>query len=250
MKRIITLLAIVALCQFSAFGQKKYEMVVEKTDGTEIIVNVDDIVRTYFRERGGSFDITYCPDGNHPHMIDLGLPSGTKWACCNVGASNPEDFGGYYAWGETLTKNRYAWDTYLYGSSNSNVVNIGSDISGTQYDVAHVSWGGGWHMPNLTEATELVEKCTYQQAFVELNGVRGRKITGPNGNSIFLPFSGVFIDNEIKWVGQVGDYWLSELWPDEDNSAYWLYNFVDEDGDYNDGEGFRYVGYTVRPVTK
>ena len=92
-----------------------------------------------------------CPDNHHPHMIDLGLPSGTKWACCNVGASNPEGYGGYYAWGETYEKDYYEWFTYDYFNSeeyedmwdNNYLVyyDLGEDIGGTQYDVARVSWG-------------------------------------------------------------------------------------------------------------
>ena len=84
-------------------------------------------------------------------MIDLGLPSGTKWACCNVGASNPEGYGGYYAWGETYEKDYYEWFTYDYFNSeeyedmwdNNYLVyyDLGEDIGGTQYDVARVSWG-------------------------------------------------------------------------------------------------------------
>ena len=108
MKRFFILLAVAAIFQTIAFGQKKYEMVIEKTDGSETVINVEDIVRTYFRERTNTnVSYTTCPDNNHPHMIDLGLPSGTKWACCNVGASAPEDYGNYYAWGETQPKSVY-----------------------------------------------------------------------------------------------------------------------------------------------
>ncbi len=83
--------------------------------------------------------VTICPDSNHPHAIDLGLPSGTLWSCCNVGAKTPEEAGGYYAWGETETKTIYNEGTYNY---KANYVSFGSDIAGTEYDVAHVKWGG------------------------------------------------------------------------------------------------------------
>lgn len=249
MKRIFLLLTAISLFHITVTAQKKYEMVVEKNDGSETVFNVEDIARTYFRERSGSFDITYCPDGNHPHLIDLGLPSGTKWACCNVGATAPEDYGAYYAWGETQTKNNYSWSTYMYGNSYNNIVDIGSNISGTQYDVAHVSWGGAWHMPNYKEAVELLNNCTWEQGFTELNGVKGRKITGPSGNSIFFPFAGVFINNEIKWKGQICDFWISELWPDDNSSAYYIFN-REKDEYYREEEGTRYVGYSVRPVAK
>ena len=81
-------------------------------------------------------------------MIDLGLPSGTKWACCNVGANKPEAYGDYYAWGETQTKSTYSEQTYLY-YKNGLYQDVGSDIAGTQYDVAHVKWGGSCVMPSL-----------------------------------------------------------------------------------------------------
>ena len=98
-----------------------------------------------------------CPDGNHPHAINLGLPSGTLWACCNVGASMPEEYGGSYAWGETEEKSAYDWSTYIhYDISNYTCNDIGSDISGTDYDVAHVKWGGSWHMPSLEQIKELL----------------------------------------------------------------------------------------------
>jgi len=102
-----------------------------------------------------------CPDDNHPHMIDLGLSSGTKWACCNVGANKPEGNGDYYAWGETQTKSKYNWSTYTHcDGSEENCHNIGSDIAGTRYDVAHVKWGGSWVMPSRDQIKELKDNCT------------------------------------------------------------------------------------------
>ena len=127
-----------------------------------------------------------CPDNNHPHLIDLGLPSGTKWACCNVGANKPEAYGDYYAWGETETKSTYDWSSYIHcDGSQSTCHNIGSDIAGTQYDVAHVQWGGSWVMPSQSQIKELVENCTHE--WTTLNGVNGRNFTGTNGGTIFLP---------------------------------------------------------------
>ena len=125
-----------------------------------------------------------CPDNNHPHMIDLGLPSGTKWACCNVGASKPEDYGGYYAWGETEEKDVYSYETYIYGYNEY----IGLDISGTNYDVAHVKWGVSWKMPTTEDFKELIDNCTY--IWTQQDGTEGSKFTGNNGNSIFIPDAG------------------------------------------------------------
>ena len=249
MRRIFILSAIFVICQVSVFGQKKYEMVVEKTDGTEITVNVEDIVRTYFRERtdgAGNDDAgeTTCPDANHPHMIDLGLPSGTKWACCNVGASTPEEYGNYYAWGETSPKSVYSWDTYQYGSSSSNVVDIGSDIAGTGYDAATANWGTPWRMPTRTQCEELRDKCT--STWTSQNGVNGRKFVSPNGGTIFLPAAGHRWDGELLHAGSYGFYWSSTLDEGFPGDAWSLY-FSSEGVRVYDGD-YRFFGLSVRPV--
>ena len=255
MKRVIILLALASLYQVTVFGQKKYEMVVEKTDGTETVFNVEDIARTYFRERsgsgGGSFDITYCPDGNHPHMIDLGLPSGTKWACCNVGATTPESYGGYYAWGETEEKSVYNWNTYQYGYYNydgdySHLVNIGSDIAGTEYDVATAKWGSGWCMPSHAQQEELVNNTTSE--WTTVNGIYGRKFTGSNGGTVFLPAAGGRWDSSLWYVGSSGDYWSSLL--DESNLDDALVLMFDSGNAWFmvDPNTRRDGGLSVRPV--
>jgi len=124
----------------------------------------------------------YCPDENHPHMIDLGLPSGIKWACCNVGAAKPEEVGGLYAWGETSEKDEYTWATYIHCDGSAKTCHhIGYDIGNTQYDVATT---GGGRMPKYSAFSEL-KNC--QQQTVSLNGVTGTLFTGTNGNKIFMP---------------------------------------------------------------
>ena len=117
--------------------------------------------------------------------VDLGLS--VKWATCNVGATTPEGYGAYYAWGETKEKSSYTWDTYKYGSSMYDIQDLG-DIKGTAYDAAYVNWGSNWRMPSDSEIGELNSKCTFK-AYTE-NGVDGFLITGPNGNSIFCPTAG------------------------------------------------------------
>ena len=139
------------------------------------------------------FSVHTCPDNNHPHAIDLGLPSGTKWCCCNVGASTPEGYGGYYAWGETSEKSVYNWNTYAYyhdsngdgWASYDEYTNIGSDIAGTSYDVARVRMGAPWRMPSVGQMEELINNCSRQ--WTQLNGVNGILVTGPSGGQIFLP---------------------------------------------------------------
>lgn len=183
--------------------------------------------------------------------VDLGLS--VKWASYNVGAESPEDYGGYYAWGETEEKSNYSWDTYKYWSDRdgdgyvegSEITNIGSNISGTSYDVAHVKWGGSWRMPTLDEIKELCNKCSWE--WTSVNGVSGQKVTGPNGNSIFLPAAGARDGTEVYRRGSFGFYWsgtLGELYSD---SAYGLC-FTSDAHDWF--SHYRYDGLTVRPVTE
>ncbi len=143
-----------------------------------------------------------CPDEHHPHAIDLGLPSGTKWACCNVGAVLPTDYGGYYAWGETQIKDEYSWESYKYGQLNNFTVDIGTDIAGTQYDVARVRWGGAWQMPSLRQMEELTEVCSY--TWTTVDGVQGGLLTGPSGKSLFFPAN--YINGNYRT-----EYWISKL---------------------------------------
>ena len=135
-------------------------------------------------------DMTFCPDDNHPHAIDLGLPSGTKWACCNIGASSPEKLGSLFAWGEVDIKGVYNWDTYQYGyydedGDNSYLINIGTEIAGTVYDAATSNWGKAWETPSYAAYTELCDNVAYEET--NLNGFNGVLLTGPNGCKIFFP---------------------------------------------------------------
>lgn len=204
--------------------------------------------------------LTTCPDDNHPHMIDLGLPSGTKWACCNVGASSPEEYGGYYAWGEIEEKAVYNDVNYQYSSGvdengdgiysyydghveDHEYQSIGDNIAGSEYDVAHVKWGGTWRMPSVEQQWELVENCSCTEFFQ--NGVNGRLITGTNGGTIFLPAAGYRWINRLFSEGK-GDYWSSSLQPCWEPCAYYLHFDSDGwDGGYYDQ---RSIGHVVRAV--
>ena len=131
---------------------------------------------------------------NGYEYVDLGLPSGLKWATCNVGAEKPEDFGDYFAWGETTPKKQYDWRTYKYCKGTDRTLTKYSDCNNgfidktvldSESDAATVNWGGLWRMPTDVELTELREQCTW--TWTIQNGVNGYNVTGPNGNSIFLP---------------------------------------------------------------
>ena len=191
-----------------------------------------------------------CPDSHHPHLIDLGLPSGTKWACCNVGASAPEQYGSYFAWGETSPKSIYSWNTYQYGYYNydgdySHLVNIGSDIAGTQYDAATVNWGNPWVMPNKDQMYELVNSCTSE--WTTENGVNGRKFTGPSGGTIFLPAAGLRWRDDLGYAGSYGYYWSSTLDGSNTRRAWYLYF---DSGHVYSCNDYRLDGQSVRPVRK
>lgn len=179
------------------------------------------------------------------------MPSGIKWASCNIGATKPEEYGDYYAWGEIEEKKSFLPETYLYykyvsedTDDNQNWINIGSEISGTEYDVAHVKWGGDWRMPTKAEMEELLENCTW--TWTTYNGVNGQKVTGPNGNCIFLPAVGYRLSANHYGLGGGGNYWTSTLIESYDSDAYHLY--FDSNGAIK-SQDYRFRGHAVRPVT-
>lgn len=158
-----------------------------------------------------------CPDEKHPHEIDLGL--GVKWACCNVEASKPYEYGGYYAWGEVNQRpiNSYYDENYAYYNEvNGGSIYIGDEISSTKYDTAKSIWGDTWKMPTAQDFRELCESCPPMNA--DINGIYGNIFVSKyNGNAIFLPAAGSTVGN--KWEGShisgennAGEYWSSTLW--------------------------------------
>jgi hypothetical protein len=212
-----------------------------KTGGTDIMTEFTPV-----DSEGQQPTNTTCPDSNHPHKIDLGLPSGTKWACCNVDASKPEDYGGYYAWGETYTKDVYNEASYQY-YNNGNYQNIGSSICGTNYDVAHMKWGGAWRMPSLEQIQELMEYCSYTWSSV--NGINVGKFTSrKNSGSIILPAVGSWNRSSgLSGRGSNGYYWSGTQDPYADRFAYGL-GFGSGHASYNDGHLIRISGFAIRPV--
>ena len=187
--------------------------------------------------------------------IDLGLS--VKWASFNVGASRPEAYGGYYAWGETDEKDDYSWSTYKWcnGSGDTMAKYCTNSSYGTvdnkttldlEDDVAHVKWGGDWRMPTRAEQDELRNNCTWE--WTALNGVNGYRVTGPNGNSIFLPAAG-YRDGAygIYATGDGGYYWSSSLYSSSNSYAYYL---VFYDNLYDWSNYYRCRGHSVRPVSE
>lgn len=191
----------------------------------------------------------YSHDGdiNGHGYVDLGLS--VKWATCNIGANNPEEYGGYYAWGETKTKELYTDENSVtYGK------HIG-DISGNaKYDAATANWGGSWRIPTYEEVNEIMYMCTWE--WTDLNGIKGYKVTGWNGNHIFLPATGYRDGSSLYNVCYGGNYWSSKPKENILSGAYRLGLNVGNVG-HNVGYGFlsvdfynRSYGYSIRPVTE
>ncbi len=187
--------------------------------------------------------------------VDLGLS--VKWATCNVGAEKPEDYGDYFAWGETTPKENYYWTTYKYckgtyktmtkyctnSSSGNNGFTDNKTVLDPEDDAATVNWGGSWRMPTQEEQDELTNNCTW--TWTTQNGVNGYKVVGPNGNSIFLPAAGYMYGTSLYYVGSCGYYWSGSLNTSNPNSAY----YVDfSSSSVYRGSYYRYYGLSVRPV--
>ena len=182
-----------------------------------------------------------------PQAIDLGLKSGTKWASFNVGATKPEEYGEHFAWGETEKKKDgyYDWNTYIHcDGSEETCHDLGSDISGTQYDVAHVRYGSNWQMPTQEQFEELLASCNLE--WTTLNGIRGYKFKSKyNGNSIFLPAAGDRKKDEFCDVGSHGAYWYSSRVSSKLYQAFELYFSSGNADTYSYNRNF---GMSIRAV--
>ena len=203
-------------------------------------------------------DIILSPN-QEPDYVDLGLPSGTLWATCNVGASSPVDRGDYFAWGETAPKYNYNWSTYKWYKSDENGRGITKYCSQSNYgydsfvdnkteldledDAAYVNWGSSWRMPDLEQFRELCEYCTW--LWTQRDGVNGQLVTGPNGNTMFLPAVGYMKDSLLLVDGDYGYYWSRALSSGNSLSSYYLRLSANS---YNSSGSYRYHGRPVRPV--
>lgn len=200
---------------------------------------------------GGSF--------NDHDYVDLGLPSGTLWATCNIGAEKPEDYGDYFAWGETMPKESYSWSNYKYGSYVDNRHEMTKYCTDAHWghngffdnktvldsvdDAAWANWGDDWRMPTKEDWRELYLKTTC--TWTELNGVKGELLTSWNGNSIFLPAAGCHME-EVLDSTVVGIYWTSSLQTDLQMIA-WSFHFT-LDGCHVCGSYERVRGQVIRAV--
>ena len=217
--KLITLLIAIFALVGSATAQKKIQ--VYKDGAVAYSEYVSDIDSVKFIELN-----------NGHEYVDLGLS--VKWATCNVGATAPEEYGDYFAWGETSPKSDYAWSNYKFGWQNSlekytTLSSYGGfsvdykTIPELEDDAAHVNWGGTWRMPTVTEQDELLSKCAL--TWITQNGVNGYKVTSNiNGNSIFLPAAGYCYGSALIDRESVCGYWSKSLNVAYNEAAYLLFS--------------------------
>ena len=228
-------------------GQMKWSALREREDGTRF--------KTTFTWRK-----VEAPAG--VEAIDLGLPSGTKWANMNIGAEKPEDYGLYFVWGETVgygsdtnDGHSFNWASYKWcnGSYDTMTKYCTNSSYGTvdnktvldlEDDAAYVNWSNSWRMPTITEIDELLNNTTSE--WTTVNGVNGRKFTSTmNGNSIFLPAAGYRYGSYLDYQTSGGYYWSSSLSESNPSDARSL-DFGS--GSAYTGSDYRFLGFTVRPV--
>ena len=196
------------------------------------------------------------PEDNTPdgvEAVDLGLS--VKWANVNMGAKKSTDFGNYYAWGETKTKDYYSWDTYTWSRGNSPMLTKYSNSDrkfqlNPADDAASANWGGKWRMPTEAECDELAnpDNCTWE--WTTKNGVNGYKVTGKKtGKSIFLPITGFRFYSEVQFRAIKGVYWTSTLYSGNPFKAWCLeFDFSDYKVDFGNLSSNRFSGRCIRAV--
>lgn len=207
---------------------------------------------------------TYGTTNGHD-WVDLGLPSGTKWATCNVGAESPEEYGSYYAWGETEPKENYSWSTYKYNDEYDNVymtkysthmywgvVDNKTELEAMD-DAATVNWGSNWQMPTKDQLIELIKSSYIERENARQNGVDGKLIIScSNGNSIFLPYAGMMLGLNLWFAVEGASFWSRSLiMSSTDREAYnrAVSSRVAVEARLNDCY-YRYYGQSVRAVRK
>ena len=239
------LISIVAILTISFYALAQMNVVVYQKDGTKITYLASEVDSIGFSEKA------------EPIAVDLGLS--VKWANFNVGASAPEEYGDYFAWGETETKDYYDWNTYKWCEGTESTINQycpeldNRDNLSNSDDAAYVAWGGSWRMPTKEEMSELLdtEKCIW--TWTTVNDVKGYEVKSKiNGNTIFLPAAGYRWRGSFYSRGMIGDYSTKSVNLEEARTAYFL-QCTEEGRNTNDLDvivqpGFRQVGLSIRPV--
>lgn len=247
-KQILTTLGVAAL------GVASYAatfMQVKTNDGKIVKFDVEDVTEVDFMTEEiipqDTTPVIPSDTSSSIHSyVDLGLPSGTLWATYNIGATKPEEYGDYFAWGETEPKDVYNWSTYKWVDDEMTKYNDGDGLMTLlpEDDAATANWGSEWRMPTNEEQRELVEECQYQMT--EVNGVYGAKFTGKNGNSVFFPAAGGYYGSHVCEVGDHGFSWSSSLHEEDEYSARYFY-FYEKRVHLND-YSTRGDGFSVRAV--
>lgn len=260
MKKISSFLVVLLLMSVSFMANaQEYPRGDVSQDGAVDIADVTDLINYLLT---GTWPDEPVTEGD---WVDLGLPSGTLWATRNVGADNPEDYGDYFAWGETEPKEVYSWTTYkwAYYDDEGNLCFYDEELTDDSYlgedlelrrddDAAYVHYleegdNPDYHharMPSYEQMLELYHNCTWQ--WTQRNGVNGQLMTGPNGNTMFLPAAGVRMDDLLYNVGSEGCYLSRDRVLELVNNAYaldFLSTFLAPNPDYA-----RFPGYSVRAV--
>ena len=230
MKKYILMVAAIA-CHFAVQAQT---VNVHFKNGQKIQFSSANVEYVDFSEKAPD------PTVSAGAVVDLGLS--VYWCSCNVGAEAPEEYGDYYAWGETKPKSSYTEANYSYYNNDTKLyTDLGENISGTEYDAATVNLGSDWRMPTGEEFQELLDKCTWE--WTQINGINGYKVTAENGNSIFIPAAGWYGNSLIK-----ESEWTSyETANSKDNNCY--YCVSQSTNKPNLYTYYKYIGYSIRPVT-
>ena len=247
MKRLISIATLVLLLLAGTLSSQAQTRLYGdvNSDGEVTITDVNAVIDVIL---GGSAP-TPPPDPNGHEYVDLGLPSGTLWATCNIGASAPEEYGSYFAWGETSPKSHSDWNNYKWCINYGNDSYCDKIIGITKYctdtsdgiadfkaeldaedDAAYVNWGSLWRIPSRMQFRELQYYCTCTST--QRNGVNGLLVTGPNGNTMFLPAAGYRDEGSFEDVSERGCYWTRTLY-----TSYPSYAFDFEIYFKNDGYG-------------
>lgn len=243
MKKLIVLALLIA-GQVAALGQT---VNIHMKDGSVLRYDASSVDYVNFSAPSNT--------GGKHEAVDLGLPSGLKWATCNVGATKPEEAGYYLAWGEVEEKVEYSWARYKWSIQGSSSYFSKYEKNGVDYilepedDAAHVLWGDSWRMPTYEEMSELFNKCT--RKWETQNGVLGMLLTGPNGNTLFMPIHGYKYGKEIRnaETQQKGYYWTATKSKDSAISKARQFCVDYYNNRWSTSDDLRMDGFLIRAVT-
>ena len=221
---------LIAFCSAHQSVAQDKQMVIYRNGLSPLYIDIADI---------DSITIADRIDNVHEYT-DLGLS--VLWANTNLGAEKPEDYGYYFAWGETETKQEFTVDNYRY-ADNDGYTTLPQNIAATEYDAAAILWKGNWRMPTIEEIEELTKECTW--TWTSINNINGYRVVGPSGKDIFLPAAGQWRNEPIN-VGATGYYWSASI-SDEYSTAAYNLNFTGFTGRWSANRAY---GFSIRPVCR